>query len=177
MATNLIYFTGPVRKQTASEEVTMGTEVLSMRIGNEDEMPCPRTQLSWRAELNREPLSYENIVSWEPEGCRCCAKMFHWKPEGRYRCTKSVVIAPFWFSTEHSWTALTPIWLSADDTVISTEPWQLFKQCCVRVHPVRVQVTALWFQVRVTALRVRVREYKSQTFNSESESKIQSKTN
>ena len=27
MATNLIYFTGPVRKQTASEEVTMGTEV------------------------------------------------------------------------------------------------------------------------------------------------------
>ena len=36
MATNLTYFTGQVRKQTANEEVTMGTEVLSMGLGNED---------------------------------------------------------------------------------------------------------------------------------------------
>ena len=39
--------------------------------------------------------------------------MFCWEPEGCYHCTKSVVIAPFWFSMEHRWTALTPFWLSA----------------------------------------------------------------
>ena len=31
-----------------------------------------------------------------------------------YRCTTSMVIAPFWFSTEHCWTALTPFLLSVD---------------------------------------------------------------
>ena len=30
-------------------------------------------------------------------------------------CTKSVAIAPFWFSVEHRWTSLTPFWLSADN--------------------------------------------------------------
>ena len=41
--------------------------------------------------------------------------MFRWEPEGRYRCTKSMTIPPFWFSTEHRWTSLTPFWLSIDD--------------------------------------------------------------
>ena len=41
--------------------------------------------------------------------------MFRWESEGRYRCTKSMVIAPFWFSMEPCWTALMPFWLSADD--------------------------------------------------------------
>ena len=41
--------------------------------------------------------------------------MFHWEPEGRYHCTKSMATAPFWFSTEHRWSALAPFWLSADN--------------------------------------------------------------
>ena len=45
------------------------------------------------------------IVSWEPEGRYCNSKMFRWDPEGRYCCTKSMAIAPFWFS-EHLWSAL-----------------------------------------------------------------------
>ena len=35
--------------------------------------------------------------------------------KGRYRYTKSMAIAPFWFSTEHRWCAITPFWLSTDD--------------------------------------------------------------
>ena len=49
-----------------------------------------------------------DIVSWEREGRYCSAKMFRWEPEGCYRCTKSMAKAPFWFSTEHLWTAITP---------------------------------------------------------------------
>ena len=37
------------------------------------------------------------------------------KPEGRYCCIKSKPIAPFWFSLEHCWTALTAFWFSVDD--------------------------------------------------------------
>ena len=40
-----------------------------------------------------------------------------WEPEGRYRCTKSMAIAPFWFSTEHIWSSIVPFWLSADDII------------------------------------------------------------
>ena len=40
------------------------------------------------------------MVSWEPEGHYCSSKMFHWEPEGCYRCTKSMVITPFWLSTD-----------------------------------------------------------------------------
>ena len=47
--------------------------------------------------------------------------MFRGEPEGRYRCTKSMVIAPFWFSMEHIWTAIMPFWLSTD--VICSEPF------------------------------------------------------
>ena len=41
--------------------------------------------------------------------------MFHWEPKGGYCCTKSMAIAPFWFSTEHLWFAIAPFWLSTDD--------------------------------------------------------------
>ena len=45
-------------------------------------------------------ISY-NTASWDPEGRYHYSKMFHWEPEGHYHCTKSMAIAPFWFSTEH----------------------------------------------------------------------------
>ena len=38
-----------------------------------------------------------------------------WKPDSRYHCTKSMAIAPFWFSMEHLWSAIAPFWLSAND--------------------------------------------------------------
>ena len=44
------------------------------------------------------------IISWEPEGHYHYSTIFRWEPEERYRCAKStvcMVIAPFWFSTEH----------------------------------------------------------------------------
>ena len=43
---------------------------------------------------------YPHVVSWEPEGRYWYSKMFRWEPEGRYHCTKSMAIAPFWFSME-----------------------------------------------------------------------------
>ena len=52
------------------------------------------------------------IVNWESEGHYCFSKMFLWEPEGHYRCTKSMEIAPFWFSMEHHWTRLMPFWLT-----------------------------------------------------------------
>ena len=63
---------------------------------------------------------YHDIVRLEPEGHQCCSKMFWWELEGCYCCTKSVVIAPFWFSTEHHWTVLTPFWLLADNIHLHT---------------------------------------------------------
>ena len=55
------------------------------------------------------------IVSWEPVGHYQYSEMFFLEPEGGYRCTKSVVIVPFWFSTEHLWIVIAPFWLSTDD--------------------------------------------------------------
>ena len=56
------------------------------------------------------------IFSWEPRGRHHqLSVMFPWEQKGSYRCTKSMAIAPFWFSMEHQWTALTPFWFSADD--------------------------------------------------------------
>ena len=52
------------------------------------------------------------LVSWEPEGHYQYSNMFCWEPEGGYCCTKSMVIAPFWFSTEHLWILIAPFWLS-----------------------------------------------------------------
>ena len=35
--------------------------------------------------------------------------------KGAIACTKSMAIAPFWFSAEHLWSAITPFWLSTAD--------------------------------------------------------------
>ena len=40
--------------------------------------------------------------------------MLRWEPEGHYCCTKFIAIMPFWYSTEHSWTTLTPFSFSGD---------------------------------------------------------------
>ena len=47
-----------------------------------------------------------------------CSDQLQWEPEGRYRCTKSMARAPFWLSTAHRWTVLTPFWFSSDDFVL-----------------------------------------------------------
>ena len=59
-----------------------------------------------------------HVVSWEPEWHYHYSTIFWWEPEGCYGCTKSMVIAPFWFSTEHHWTALMPFWISADRCMV-----------------------------------------------------------
>ena len=64
------------------------------------------------------------VVSWEPEGRHCSSKMFHWEPEGCYHCTKSMAIAPFWFSMEHLWNAITPFWLSTDNVAVMGSLWK-----------------------------------------------------
>ena len=51
--------------------------------------------------------------------------MFRWEPEGRYRWTKSMAIAPFWFSTEHCWTALMPFWFSTEYCWTALTPFWL----------------------------------------------------
>ena len=65
---------------------------------------------------------YSHIVCWEAEGCYHYSTMFCWEPEALYHCTKSMAIVPFWFSTEHHWTASMPFWLSADNICFSTPP-------------------------------------------------------
>ena len=50
--------------------------------------------------------------------------MFHWVPEGCYH-TKSMTIVPFWFSTEHCWTALMPFWFSTEHCWTALRPFWL----------------------------------------------------
>ena len=85
--------------------------------------PAPRYQMRdkkhsrWRFSFRWQ----KNLGSWtnfmlidkyfftkEPEGHYPYSMMSRWEPEGCYHCTKSMVMAPFWFSTEHCWTALCP---------------------------------------------------------------------
>ena len=40
--------------------------------------------------------------------------MFHWEPEGCYHHRLCTVIATFWFSTEHLWIVIVPLWLATD---------------------------------------------------------------
>ena len=44
--------------------------------------------------------------------------MFHWEPEGCYHHRLCTAIVPIWFPMEHLWTALTPFWLSSEDTFL-----------------------------------------------------------
>ena len=55
-----------------------------------------------------------SIVIWEPEGSYQYSKMFRWEPNGCYRCTMYMVIASFWFSTEHLWMVIAPFWFSTE---------------------------------------------------------------
>ena len=64
------------------------------------------------------------IVSWEPEWCYHCSMMFCWEPERGYHCTKSMVIVPFWFETEHRWTELMTSWF----VILS------WRYCLAQVH-------------------------------------------
>ena len=81
-------------------------------------------------------------VSWEPEGRYQYSMMFRWEPEGRYCCKKPMAIAPFWFSTEHGWTALTPFWFSADESynywilskLNSVFKWFSFSPCTLKMY-------------------------------------------
>ena len=63
-------------------------------------------RLSKSSWMTLKPGSYmynsdeEDLVSWEPEGCYQYSKMFLWEPEGCYQCTMSLVIMPFWLSTD-----------------------------------------------------------------------------
>ena len=74
-------------------------------------------------------LSYGHSVSWEPEGRYQYLKMFSWELEGGYHYAKSMVIAPFWFSTEHIWIVIVPFWLSTDDSMYVQYDAHLLTQC------------------------------------------------
>ena len=81
------------------------------------------------------PLSLNwHVVSWEPEGRYCNSKMFRWETQGRYRCVYGN-LAPFWFSTEHLWIAITPFWLSTDDVCAPSLSLQVQCTC----------ITAQWY--------------------------------
>ena len=63
--------------------------------------------------------------------------MLCWEPEGHYRYTKSMVIAPFWFSMTYHWTALKPVCLSANNIwihlklkTITLTSWQWCPKYC-----------------------------------------------
>ena len=78
-------------------------------------LPLYSTFLIVLSAYTTEQIGKLNNVSWEPEGRYQYSKMFRWEPEGHYRCIKSMVIAPFLFSTEHLWILIAPLWLSTDD--------------------------------------------------------------
>ena len=72
-----------------------------------------------KANAHRPMLIPFYISSVESQkGVIATQKMFCREPERRYCCTKSMAIAPFWFSTEHLWSAIAPFWLSADNIIM-----------------------------------------------------------
>ena len=64
------------------------------------------------------------VVTWEPEGHYDYSTMFHWELEGCYCYTKSMAIAPFWFSMEHHWTALLKALLVLSERCIHSSVWK-----------------------------------------------------
>ena len=54
-----------------------------------------------KKKISRLNIKLQGIVSWEPERHYCYSVTFRWEPEGCYCCKRSMVIAPFWFSTDH----------------------------------------------------------------------------
>ena len=58
---------------------------------------------------SRERSAYITSSVESQKGVIAAQRCFRWEPEGRYCCTKSMAIAPFWFSTEHCWSAITAL--------------------------------------------------------------------
>ena len=52
---------------------------------------------------------------WKPVESTLFKQSSIWEPEGCYCCTTSIVIAPFWFSMDRRWMALTAFWFSANN--------------------------------------------------------------
>ena len=79
---------------------------------------------------------WHNIISWEPEGC------YHYSMNIPLRTRRAlslykfyVAIVPLWFWMEHSWTALTPFWFSANNMSTCT---------CVHSHMACVSNVCTW---------------------------------
>ena len=70
--------------------------------------------------------------------------MFRGEPEGCYRCTKSMAIAPFWFSTEHLLILIAPFYLSTDDMF----------SCCYKTHTFSLMPNCGMYKNETTDCRV-----------------------
>ena len=64
---------------------------------------------------NRQLRTRRVLVHLNRENQKGVSASQSWEPEGRYRYRFCAAIAPFWFLTEHLWTAITPFWLSTDE--------------------------------------------------------------
>ena len=64
--------------------------------------------------------------------------MFHWEPEGRYLHRFCTRIAAFWFSMELCRRAITPFWLSTDNTLLLYTEHQkkhhFFRATLTKIH-------------------------------------------
>ena len=106
---------------------------------------------------NCKTWHWNRIVSCELEGCYHYTTLFRWEPEGRYRCTKSMAMAPFWFSTEHRWTALTARSGSQATNILefSLELWNLNLETAVWCHCVIIVTKILLCDNSDTILRLK----------------------
>ena len=74
--------------------------------------------------------------------------MFHWEPEGPCRCTKSMAIAPFWFSMEHLWIVIVPFWFSMEHLWIVITPfWFLMEHLWIVIAPFWFSMEHLWIVI------------------------------
>ena len=106
----------------------------NVTLSNVQSCLADQINMQWICPMRCVPIKQSPCLSESPlrsgdctVHCTCCqlrarraltiSKMFRGEPEGPYRCTKSTAIAPFWFSTEHHWTSLTPLWHSTDDAL------------------------------------------------------------
>ena len=78
---------------------------VSLLKGRTPPPPLTHTHNTWGSDC-----SY--IVCWEPEGRYCRFKDRSVENQkGAITVQQCMAIAPFWFSTEHLWSAITPFWL------------------------------------------------------------------
>ena len=90
-----------------------------------------------------------HIIRWKPEGCYEYSKKFRCEPEGRYRCTKSMAIAPFWFSMEYLWIVIAPFRLSTDNMYsFSQTMWQTLstlQKNILFIASICIHIMIIWF--------------------------------